>query len=118
MIARTLSCQGLDVVVLDKRDVGLGSTSASTALVLYEIDTSLIKLSALFGRTKAIKYYRRCFDSIGQLLGGRCQFHRRPSLYLASRRAHLTNLKKEFTARTRAGFKVDFLTESDIEKKF
>lgn len=37
----------MDVAVLDKRDVASGSTSASTAMLQYEIDTMLT-----FGETK------------------------------------------------------------------
>ena len=36
-VAETLAREGLDVVVLDKREIGGGSTSASTALLQYEI---------------------------------------------------------------------------------
>ena len=43
MIAHALSREGLEVVVLDKRDVGRGSTSASTGFSPYEIDTSLVQ---------------------------------------------------------------------------
>ncbi len=45
LIAQGLSEEGLDVVVVDKRDVGCGSTSASTALLQYEIDEPLVNLS-------------------------------------------------------------------------
>jgi ribulose 1,5-bisphosphate synthetase/thiazole synthase len=35
-------CQaGFEVIIVDKRHVGMGSTAASTALLQYEIDTPL-----------------------------------------------------------------------------
>src|SRR4051794_21480358 len=37
----------VDALVLDKRDIGWGSTSASTALLQYEIDTPLHQLIEL-----------------------------------------------------------------------
>jgi glycine/D-amino acid oxidase-like deaminating enzyme len=43
MIAHRLTAMGLSVVVVDRRDVGLGSTSASTALMQYEIDLPLVE---------------------------------------------------------------------------
>lgn len=41
LIAHTLCKKGVAVVVIDKRDIGWGSTSASTAMLQYEIDTEL-----------------------------------------------------------------------------
>lgn len=41
MIADALVASGFDVLVVDKRQSGCGSTSASTALLLYELDTPL-----------------------------------------------------------------------------
>ena len=41
LIAHSLSEVGLRVCVIDKREVGWGSTAASTALLQYEIDTEL-----------------------------------------------------------------------------
>ena len=124
MVAHALSREGLDVVVLDKREVAQGSTSASTALVLYEIDVPLIELAKQRGRAVAVKSYRRCLDAIVELedlvrhLGGQCGFRRRHSLYLASQPADLSELKKEFEARKRAGFDVSFLSQAQVEKWF
>ena len=52
--AEALTAAGLDVVVLDKRDVGTGSTSASTALLQYELDTSLCYLTRKYGRESSV----------------------------------------------------------------
>ena len=43
--ADELSKHGHDVVVIEERDVGWGSTAASTALLQCEIDTHLIDLA-------------------------------------------------------------------------
>ena len=50
--AFALAQAGFDTVLVDKRAVGHGSTAASTALVLYEIEVSAEKRDALLG-TKA-----------------------------------------------------------------
>src|SRR5436189_212512 len=67
IIAHALSGEGLSVVVIDKREVGHGSTSASTALVLYEIDTPLVELIRQRGHAAAIKCYHRCLAAIDEL---------------------------------------------------
>jgi glycine/D-amino acid oxidase-like deaminating enzyme len=120
LTAYTLAKAGFDVVVLDKREIAQGSTSASTALVLYEIDTPLIDLIALRGRAAAVRSYQCCFDAIATLaglveeLGDSCELRQKPSLYLASHPRDVPKLQDEFEARKRAGFDVAYLTRSDL----
>lgn len=124
MIAHSLNHVGLDVVLIDKREVGAGSTSASTALVLYEIDTPLTDLIRRRGKAAAVRSYECCREAITVLdklvhqLDDTCQFRRRPSLYLASRRDDLAALKREFDTRKLCGFAVQFLAPADIKKWF
>jgi glycine/D-amino acid oxidase-like deaminating enzyme len=108
-VAEALASEGLDVVVLDKRDVGGGSTSASTALLQYEIDTPLTALSKRIGRRDAEQSYRLCHDSIDSIerlvakLKVECVFQRRKSLYLASETADAALLREECAARQAIG---------------
>ena len=124
IIAHSLAKAGFDVIVLDKRDVGEGSTKASTALVLYEIDTSLCQLIRRQGESSAVESYRRCQEAISTLanvvkdLRDRCGFSYRPSLYLASRAKDLSLLRKEYQTRRRFGFDVEYLTPSDVADRF
>ncbi len=123
-MAQALTEEGLRVVVLDKRDVASGSTSASTALLQYEIDTPLCELIDISSRADAERAYWVCHESIDKLeallpkIGGECGFQRKQSVYLASVDKDLPALEKEFAARTRAGFQVDFLSEADIRGRF
>jgi len=124
MIAHALSQAGFEVVLMDKRAIGEGSTSASTALVLYEIDTPLNELIRNRGKAAAVRSYRRCWESISELkklvhdLGDKCQFRRRPSLYLASRPCDLAALKKEFQVRKQCGFRVEYLAPAQLQKTY
>ena len=63
-IAHSLAEEGFDIVVVDKRDVCAGSTSANTALLQYELDISLVDLTDRIGRPDAEQVYRLCYDSI------------------------------------------------------
>src|SRR5690348_13462745 len=67
LIARALVGAGLDTVVLDRRNVGWGSTAASTALLQYEIDTELLELVKLVGHENALAAYRACEHAVSQL---------------------------------------------------
>lgn len=119
-----LTRAGLDVVVLDTRDAAFGSTSASTALLQYEIDTNLTDLIPMIGKADAERAYQLCRDSIdrvGQLvreLPDDCGFGARGSLYYASHRRDARMLREEFTARREAGFKLQMLDAGEVKRQF
>ena len=49
LVAYYLTKEGVETVLVDKRDIGAGSTAASTALLQYEIDTELHDLIGFGG---------------------------------------------------------------------
>lgn len=120
LVAEALTADGLDVVVLDGRDAASGSTSASTALLQYEVDTHLIDLIRLHGRENAELAYRACHESIDILerrildLGINCDFARKDSVYLASRRRDAPILREEAVARRAIGIDVRDWTPADV----
>ena len=115
---------GIDVVVLDRRQPGRGSTAASTGLLQYEIDSSLTKLIELIGEEHAVRAYRLCYGSFAKMeelvgaLGDRCGYALRKSLYLASTPQDAEALPKEHALRRAAGIDVDLLSEADIRARF
>jgi glycine/D-amino acid oxidase-like deaminating enzyme len=124
LIAVELNREGLDVVLLDKRDVATGSTAASTALLQYEIDTELIPLIEKVGEANAVRAYRLGLDAIDRVeqLAGElpddCGFIRRDSLYLASRASHAARLRAECECRRRMGFACEMLGPEAIAEQF
>jgi glycine/D-amino acid oxidase-like deaminating enzyme len=123
LLADALSADGLDVVVLDRREPGLGSTAASTALLLFEIDVELTELAQRIGDEAAVRCYRMGLEAIDSLerlsheLGG-CGFGRRPSLYLASRRRHRDRLAKEADLRQRFNLPSEFWTKGQVTARY
>ena len=123
-IAHSLAEEGLDVVVVDKRDVCAGSTSANTALLQYELDTSLVDLTDRIGRPDAEQVYRLCYDSITAIERlvttekMRCVHQRRKSVYLASRRSEVDPLREECRARRAAGIEVEYWDEDVVRRQF
>ena len=115
---------GLDVVVLDKRNVASGSTSASTAMLQYEIDTPLTDLIGKMGKSDAERAYQVCLESIGKIanlcdeVGDSCGFTWKSSVYLASREKDVRGLQAEYAARRAAGIELDFLSLTDVEARF
>ena len=124
LVAHYLVEAGFDAVVVDRRDVGWGSTAASTALLQYEIDVPLVELTKMRGRDHASRAYLACRDAIGKLerlsvsLGGGFDFERKKSLYLGTRSRDRKFLRAEMEARRAIGICVDFLEEDDIAARF
>jgi glycine/D-amino acid oxidase-like deaminating enzyme len=124
-VAEALTADGHDVIMVDSRDVGHGSTSASTALLQYEVDTHLVDLTKRHGPAHARMAYQACYESIDILeekirtLGLEdCAFTRKPSVYLASTKGDVPILRNESAARREIGIEVDDWTEDDVKSHF
>jgi len=124
LVAWQLVRAGLDVVVLDRREPGRGSTAASTALIQYEIDTALLDLREAVGRDRADRAYLATARAVGRLgdivqeIGSRCGFEAVPSLCLASSEADAVELRREGAARQELGFALSVLTAAEIGSRF
>jgi glycine/D-amino acid oxidase-like deaminating enzyme len=123
LVAYHLAQEGVETVLVDKRDIGGGSTAASTALLQYEIDTELHDLIGSVGEARAVRSYRLGLEAIetverlGDELKDDCGFERKTSLYLASRKSDVSKLRKEYETRKAYGFHVEYLEAKDIESR-
>jgi glycine/D-amino acid oxidase-like deaminating enzyme len=112
LVAYHLADAGVDVVVVDKRDMSTGSTAGSTGLLQYEIDTPLHKLIGMVGEDHAVRSYLLCRDSLKKIkrltkrIGDPCGFEKQESLYLASTPRDVGGLRKEFEVRKKHGLDV------------
>ncbi|WP_163102142.1 NAD(P)/FAD-dependent oxidoreductase [Peribacillus alkalitolerans] len=116
---------GLKVVVVDKRGIGEGSTSANTGLLQYSNDKTLTSTIQSFGEDIGFRHYQLCFDAIELLkksvvpsLDEDPDFIIRKSLYLASSKKDKPLLDKEFELFKKFGFPVEYYDQNMIEKKF
>ncbi|MEL1264137.1 FAD-dependent oxidoreductase [Pseudoxanthomonas putridarboris] len=123
LIADELGKHGHDVVVLEQRDIGWGSTAASTALLQYEIDTHMCDLAKKYGEADAALAYLACADAIDKLREVAApwrdvEFARNRSLYYASRRRHVRALKEEGELRARHGLQVEYLERDELSRDY
>ncbi|PZQ10466.1 MAG: amino acid oxidase [Rhodanobacter denitrificans] len=123
LIADALTEAGHEVVVLEQRDIGWGSTAASTALLQYEIDTHLVDLAERYGEADAVEAYRGCAEAIESLhaLAGEVRdvgFARTHSLYYASRQRDRAALEAEFSLRRRHGFDVRWFEPESLQARY
>jgi glycine/D-amino acid oxidase-like deaminating enzyme len=120
LVADSLTAEGLHVIAIDRRTPGLGSTSASTSLLQYELDNHLGDLITRVGRERAVAGYRACLEgvrAIGKIarsLADDVGFRRRPSLYRASRPRDAKALREECKARQRFGLPCEILGKQDL----
>nr|WP_246741373.1 FAD-dependent oxidoreductase [Bradyrhizobium sp. 1(2017)] len=123
MVAERLTRQGHQVVIIDRELPSLGSTAASTAMLLWEIDRPLFELAQLYGFEKAARCYRASHHAAQGLLslvaqhGIACEMRPRLSLYLAiddSRKL----VQDEYALRSRAGLPSLYLEHAALLKRF
>lgn len=124
LLAAELTQAGIDTTLTDLRDVAYGSTSASTALLQYEIDTNLTDLIPLIGQKDAERAYHLCRESIDHIhhltttLPDNCGYKKNGSLYYASTKKDARMLLKEHQARRAAGLEVELLDHQDLQHRF
>jgi glycine/D-amino acid oxidase-like deaminating enzyme len=124
MVAESLTAAGFRVIVIDRRGPLLGSTPASTALVQYEIDVPLTRLSHSIGRENAERAWRRSRLAVANLgarideLGIRCDKADRTALLLAGDDLDAEGLRAEAKARRAAGLYAEYLTRVRLEDRF
>ncbi|BDU15167.1 NAD(P)/FAD-dependent oxidoreductase [Lysobacter auxotrophicus] len=123
LVANELATAGHGVVVLEQRDIGWGSTAASTALLQYEIDTHLIDLCKRYGEADGVLAYRACiegldiFERLASTLGN-VDFKTQQSLYLASAPRHVATLQEEARLRTRHGIAAQWLDAEEVRARY
>lgn len=124
LIAHQMISDGYKTILIDKREICNGSTSATTSMLQYEIDVPLYELIEKIGKKGAVASYKACSDSIDKLekltyeIKSDSGFKRKKSLYFGSKKKDIAWLKKEFNARKDAGFKVKWLESDEVSKQF
>lgn len=124
LISHALLQKGYRVVLLDKRDIAGGSTSATTSMLQYEIDVPLYQLAEMIGEAAAADCYRAGIEAIGELdaLVRKhrldCGFERKQSLYIAREKKQVSWLKQEFDMRNRHALGVTWLEPGEISEAY
>lgn len=123
LVADALVATGQRIVILDSRDVALGSTAATTALLQYEIDTPLTELVTQLGADAAARAYLACassFEVLEQRFPELLQvsnYRRVPSLYLAADARAVPALQAELAARRALGFQCTWLEQGELAER-
>lgn len=112
------------VTLIDKRDIGQGSTSATTCMLQYEIDSMLTDLSKMIGEPAAALCYQAGIQAISdlqKLVTSKkiaCDFELKKSLYIAHSKTKAVKLHKEFLLRHQYKLGVRWLSPEQIVKQY
>ncbi|MGV0828225.1 NAD(P)/FAD-dependent oxidoreductase [Empedobacter brevis] len=121
LVAHELCEAGIPCALIDKRTIATGSSAASTAQLQYEIDTPLSELVKLVPEELAIDAYFNCLQAITDLENIfkkttiDADFKRVPTILLASNKAGVELLDKEYAIRTEVGLPVTYLNAQELK---
>ncbi|GIW78067.1 MAG: FAD-dependent oxidoreductase [Phycisphaerae bacterium] len=124
LIAYELVKRGVEVAILDRAQPGAGSTAACTALIQYELDEPLISLSRIRSPEEAQKAYKISYEALGWLeshvgsLDQDCQFKKRKTLLLSTRRRDLGPMKEELQARQDLGIPAEWVDSVELRSRY
>lgn len=124
LMAHSFIEKGFNTVLIDKREIANGSSSATTSMLQYEIDVPLYQLIDMIGPQGAIASYQACREAIYKLqqlvqqIKSPCGFEQKDSLYFAGKSKDVKWLKREFEARSAAGFEVEWLEKAEIMERY
>jgi glycine/D-amino acid oxidase-like deaminating enzyme len=123
LVAQRLAREGRSVVLVDREDPSQGSTMASTAMLLWEIDRSLSELTEIYGLECAVRCYRASLHAVDGLIDLvtrnliDCDLRQRLSLYLSAEDSP-KQLSEEFSLREKSGFPGRYLNASTLLSRF
>ncbi|MET1031432.1 NAD(P)/FAD-dependent oxidoreductase [Domibacillus tundrae] len=121
--AYELKDSGLDIILIDKRTVAAGSSSANTGLLQFSNDQLLHEAIRSFGQKAAVDHYWRCFNAISRLreeivpsLSIDPELILRESLFFASNEDEIETVQEEYKALKEAGFDVEYVEKDEMKK--
>jgi glycine/D-amino acid oxidase-like deaminating enzyme len=121
-IANMFAGAGVRVAVVEAALVGRGSTAASTALLLRELDSGLDDLGRRYGAAKARRIWQlsalaaRDFVKTLRRLHIHCEMTAQDSIYFTTNAERVQTLHAEYRRRCKAGFAAEWLTPGALRR--
>ena len=122
MVAEAFTRHGVSVSVVESARIGMGSTAASTALLLQEPDYDLEALTEKYGGRKARRIWTLGQEAAADFIAtiGRlkinCDLDERPSLYYTLDADRARRLQRELELRRRAQLGGEWLDALDLQR--
>lgn len=119
-LAEKFTRAGRNIVIIDRHAPAMGSTAASTAMLLWELDASLLEVEGRIGMNGAKRVSARCRQQIWRIVGLVNEFgiaadvSSRSSLYLAGDKLDAADLREEHRIRQMVGIEGVYLDEKNL----
>lgn len=113
------SRQNIKTVLLEKTRIGHGSTSITTSLLQYELDSNASELKSYTTLEKVEQSYKlglKAIDEIEQFIqnyGNHCDFHRVDSVLYTAKELETKEILSEYQFRKERGLDVSYLHEEE-----
>lgn len=124
LMAFQVCSEGYKTILIDKNDIALGSTSATTAILQYELDEPLYSLIDKVGEEIAVNTYKHGIGMIDMLAHLVHQFHfdcgfeMKDSVYFSRTPEDAEWLHKELECRKKHGLGVAWLKRNEILRHY
>lgn len=124
LAAYKLACAGKNVTVIDRAEVGKGSSSANTGLLQYCSDTMLSEFADRIGEKDAVLFYKMCLEAMHDLtevastLPETTGYRLRDSIYYASTEHDVDKLKREISYLEKYGFPAEYLSNKELVERY
>lgn len=113
-----LTKNNIKTVILEKNRIAYGSTSITTALLQYELDSNLSSLTEYTTKENVITSYKlglKALDELDKFIkqyGNKCRYKKRDTLLYTAKKIEQTEILEEFEARKNAGIDVQYIDEN------
>lgn len=124
LVAASLVKEGISVALVDQGRFGGESTCASTAMISYDFDETLIGLSKLRTPRIAERSYELCYQAVSELkqwvrfIDAECDYESKVALRIDSTGHRGNEFDAEFKAREKLGLKVESLDRDTLLRRF
>ena len=109
----------IGAVILEKERIAHGSTSITTSLLQYELDSNARELEEYTTLDNVITSYKlglKALDEIEQFIkeyGNKCKYEKKDTLLYTSKEFEVKEMKEEYEIRKNAGIDVKYISEEN-----
>ena len=113
------SKNNIPAVILEKERIAHGSTSITTSLLQYELDSNAKELKEYTSIDNVITSYKlglKALDELDEFIkeyGNKCKYERKDTLLYTSKKCEVGEIKEEYEIRKNAGIDVKYISEEN-----
>lgn len=114
------SQKDINTVILEKSRVAHGSTSITTSLLQYELETTYLRLKDKFNLSNIEKAYKLGIIALKELenfidiFGNECDYRKNDSLFYTDKDLEIKEFQQEYEFRKNIGLDVELINKGDI----